>query len=132
MTGHQRQDSSSAIRRWNRVFEVLAVDPRRQLVDALMDVPDGGAVQLPDAAANPDLERDPDRLRLELRHQHLPMLADADYVEWQHRPFSASRGPQFAELEAVMCGLYATADDLPDRLVRGCHPFEREFDGSEW
>lgn len=126
MTDRRLHDSEGAIGRWDRVFKALAAEPRRQLVAALRDAPADEAVPLPEAAMNPAVRSDPERLGLELRHRHLPLLADADYVEWQSTPFRVSRGARFAEVRAVFDGLAANAAVIPDPLRAEYPLFDRE------
>ena len=132
MPEYRQQDPELVVRRWDRVFDALSAEPRRQLVDALLDVPDGGWVQLPDAAVNPAIETSLERLRLELQHQHLPLLADGGYVEWERTPFSVTRGPRFNEVRIVFDGLYANATDIPVRLVDGCQTLEEKVEQTEF
>lgn len=131
MTDRRRHDSESAIGRWDRVFKALAAEPRRQLVAALADAPADGAVPLPEAAMNPDVRSDPERADLELRHRHLPLLADADYVEWRSAPFRASRGARFAEVRTVFDGVAANAATLPEQLRSEYQLLERERSESD-
>lgn len=114
---HQAR-SDRATRRWDRAFEALAAAPRRRLVAALLDA-GGDPVPLPDAARAPDPGSDPEHLRLELRHCHLPLLSDAGYVEWDRSPFRAARAARFEELEAVVGGLRTNVGAIPDRMADG-------------
>lgn len=84
----------------------------------------GRALSLPDAATTPDGRRDPERLRLNLVHHHLPLMAEYGFVQWDRRPLSAERGPAFEEVEAVL-GAVDEYENLPRRLVEGCHFLER-------
>ena len=111
---------------WNRVFEALSAEPRRQLVVALMDRPADQPAPLPERAINPNVPVDVEILRHELYHHHLPMLADGGFVEWRREPFVAFRGPRFEEVAAVFEALHATATALPDSLVVGCQRLEAE------
>lgn len=129
MTSHRRQEAEEAIRRWDRVFEALSAAPRRHLVDELAAVPDGGSVSLPDAAMPPaGAASEPEGLRIDLHHRHLPMLADAGYIEWQREPFQAVRGPQFDEVAVVLEGLYANAGAVPEHLLAACPTLEHEHE----
>lgn len=114
------------VERWDHVFTALSSEPRRQLVVSLLDAPPGEPVPLPESAQNPDIPADPDRLRQQLYHQHLPLLADHGFVEWDVEPLVASRGPDFQEVAAVIEALYENANELPDTLVTGCQRLERE------
>lgn len=131
MTDRRLHEPEGIIGRWDRVFKALAAEPRRQLIAAIAGAPEGEAVALPEAAMNPDVRSDPERLELELRHRHLPLLADADYVEWQSAPFRASRGSRFAEVEAVIEALTANANAIPGHLRSVSHPFERDRERSD-
>lgn len=131
MTDRRFRTSEQGIRRWNRVFKALAAEPRRQLVGALMDAPADESVPLPEAAMNSAVRSDPERLGLELRHRHLPLLADAGYVEWQSTPFRVARGARFAEVRAVFDGLAANAAVIPDPLRSEYPLFERERNQSD-
>ncbi|GAB3677726.1 hypothetical protein [Halopiger thermotolerans] len=129
MTSHRREEAREAIRRWDRAFEALSAAPRRHLVDELAAVPDGGSVSLPDAAVPPaGAEADANELRIDLHHRHLPMLADAGYIEWQRAPFQATRGPRFEEVAVVLDALYENAGAVPEHLLPACPTLEREHD----
>ncbi|CQR48877.1 MULTISPECIES: DUF7344 domain-containing protein [Haloferax] len=58
--------------------------------------------------------RDPDRLKVELFHVHLPKLADAGFVEWNRRRGSVACGPRFDEIEPLLRLLDEHAGELPD------------------
>jgi hypothetical protein len=110
--------------RWRGVYRVLSNPVRREVVGALMEAGPGRALSLPDAATTPDGRRDPERLRLNLVHHHLPLMAEYGFVQWDRRPLSAERGPAFEEVEAVL-GAVDEYENLPRRLVEGCHFLER-------
>lgn len=131
MVNHRKRESRKVVRRWDRIFEVLAAEPRRQLALALAAAPEDETVGLPGAASNPRLDPDPSRLTVELHHRHLPILAESEYVEWQRSPFVARRGPRFDELEAVLESLHDNVDKMPDLLVDGCQLLERTHEQPE-
>lgn len=120
------ENGRRVIDKWNRVFEALSAEPRRQLVVSLSDASPDQPVSLPESAVNPNVPVDPDDLRGELRHRHLPMLAERDFVEYGTDPLVAARGPQFDEVAVVMRALQESATDIPDPLVIGCQRLERE------
>ncbi|MFP8956682.1 hypothetical protein ACLI4Y_08130 [Natrialbaceae archaeon A-CW3] len=126
MSLEQPHPEKAVVERWNRAFEVLSAEPRRQLVTSLMDTKPEEAVSLPSAARSPALEFAPDDLTIALHHRHLPMLAGANYVEWTRDPFQARRGDNFEELAQIFESLYAKADQLPDAMVTGCSRLELE------
>ncbi|GAB3026789.1 hypothetical protein [Natronobiforma cellulositropha] len=112
--------------RWDRVFEALAAEPRRQLLVALDDASPDGCISLPEAATSPGLSTDPAELRVRLRHQHLPLLEDGGFVHWDDDPLRARRGPNFDEVAVVFDSLYRTVEEIPEQLVVGCHRLESE------
>ena len=131
MTFERYRNGKRVVERWNRVFTALAAEPRRQLVVALLDAA-GDPVSLPESAVNPNVPVDGDELRARLRHHHLPLLADHEYVQWDEQPFEARRGPRFEEVAVVMRTLQSSASDIPDQLVQGCNRLERERQEREW
>ena len=123
--GRTRQ-SRRVVERWNEVFRGVSAEPRRQLIVALMDAGPGATVALPESAMNPGISIDPDVLEIGLRHQHLPALADKEFIEWEDDPLRATRGPRFDEIAAVFEALHAAAGAVPDSLVQGCRRLEAE------
>lgn len=111
---------------WNSVFKALAAEPRRQLIVSLLDTPPGQPVPLPESAVNPNIPADPEELRQELYHRHLPMLADREFINWEAEPLTATRGSQFEQVATVFKALHETSTDIPDSLVVGCQRLERE------
>ena len=124
----EASEGQSVIDRWDRVFEAISAEPRRQLVVALADAPPDRQIMLPEAAASPRLPVDRERLEVRLRHVHLPLLERHGFVAWTEDPFRASRGPHFEEVAAVFDALHDHAPRLPDQLVSGCDRLERERD----
>lgn len=120
------RDGERVIERWDRAFEALTAEPRRQLIVTLLDGPATGPVSLPEAAMSPAVPPDHEEVQLALRHRHLPLLADAGFVQWERDPFRAWRGPNFEEAAVVLRALHQHADELPDQLVTGCRRLERE------
>lgn len=126
MTTVRFENGTDTMRNWDNVFEALSAEPRRQLIISLMDAPRDEAIPLLERAINPDAPADPDVLRTELFHRHLPLLDDLGFVEWESDPFVASRGPRFEEVAAVFEALHSHAAELPESLVLGCRRLERE------
>ncbi|QCC60404.1 hypothetical protein NP511_00150 [Natrinema thermotolerans] len=124
-------EAADAVDRWDRIFEILAAEPRRQIVDALLDAPAGESVPLPEVATNPSIDTDLERVRLRLRHHHLPLLERERIVEWEREPLRAYRGCNFEDAGLVLQSLYANAGALPDRLALGCRTLERERRGGD-
>jgi hypothetical protein len=124
--GTRVEDARAVVDRWDTVFTALAAEPRRQLVVSLLDAPSGKPVSLPGGARNPNLPTVPERFRLRLIHEHLPMLAENGFVDWEDDPLVASRGPRFDEIAIVMDSLQGAAGEIPDSLVIGCQRLEQE------
>lgn len=64
-----------------------------------------------------ELEVDPeeaDFLPLELHHRHLPKLAEAGFVDWNHEENVVRRGPRFDEVEPLIELMADHADELPE------------------
>ena len=111
------------IERWDEVFRALSVEPRRQVIVALLDAE---TAPLPESAINPNVPADPETLRVDLRHNHLPKLTEMEFIEWESEPFRASRGPRFDEVAVVFESLYSASTEIPDSLLIGCQRLEQE------
>ena len=120
------ETGKDVLERWDRVFEAVAAEPRRQLVVSLLDREPDQSVPLPESAVNPNVPVAPERLKQELKHCHLPLLAEKGFVEWESDPFVVSRGSRFEEVAVVFEALHTFAADVPDLLVIGCQRLERE------
>ena len=129
MTGSRYANGTRVIERWDDVFKAASAEPRRQLIVSLLDAGEAEPVPLPESAVNPNVPVDPDSLRLELSHVHLPMLADMEFVEWETDPLIAFRGPHFDEVAVVFDTLHSAAVEIPDSLVIGCQRLEEERQG---
>lgn len=115
--------------RWHQIFRILAAGPRRQTIGSLMEAPPDRTLSLPEAANMPDYRLDPEQLKHDLVHHHLPMMGQPGFIEWEQEPFSVKRGPKFEEVAAVIEAI-ASYDDLPQQLRRGCHFFEEHGENS--
>lgn len=116
MGATSKPNGERAAERWNDVFDALASEPRRQLLASLLAAEPGEAVDLPDAATAPDAPADTEKMRVELYHHHLPMLADAGFVDWETDPLVAARGPDFPAVAVVLEALESGAVVGPDSL----------------
>jgi hypothetical protein len=121
-----RENGELISENWNAVFESLSAEPRRQLIVSLMDAPPDQSVPLPESAMMPNVPQDPEVLRTELYHNHLPILADMGFVTWEKEPLVASRGSRFDEVAVVSAALQSAAFNFPDSLVFGCQRLEQE------
>lgn len=120
--GQPREEQ--VIELWDKVFNALSAEPRRQLIGRLRDVSETNWVALPEGAQSPVVPKDDRALRLELVHHHLPLLADDRFVVWEDDPLRARQGPAFAEIGAVVTAVIEMAPTLPTRLVDGCPTLE--------
>lgn len=124
MDRYSDSDGMTSVDRWDRVLRALLAEPRRQVVASLIDVPDERRLPLPDAADSGNLSISPQELSIQLRHHHLPVLANAGYVQWADDPFCVQRGRNFEEVEAVVSIIFASTDLLPQELIDGCQTLE--------
>ena len=111
--------------RWRAIFEVVASVARRELIVALIESPPHREVDLPAAANSPEDRIDPERLRLNLVHNHLPRMAEEGFIEWERDSLRARRGPRFDEVAAVIKAIDAY-DGVPQHLTEGCRYFEEQ------
>ena len=58
-----------------------------------------------------------EQCRLALVHNHLPMLADGGYVDWDRDAGRVRRGPRFDEVAALLDLLRTHGDELPWTVV---------------
>lgn len=77
----------------DRYFTALAREPRRDLLRSVLQQP-RHRVQI--------RERGSRERVVELVHVHLPLLEDADLIEWDRESRTIARGPNYDELEPVI------------------------------
>lgn len=106
--------------RWDRVFTVLAAEPRREIIRSLLDGPPERRLPLPEAAESPNQSMGSETLTIQLRHQHLPKLADAGYIRWESDPFCVQRGPNFEEPAFFIESVLESKDEIPTPLINNC------------
>jgi hypothetical protein len=109
--------------RWDRLYEALSAEPRRMIIASLRDEPEGRRLPLPEAADSPNRPEDAAKLGKQLRHHHLPLLAEAGYVRWEQEPFIVQRGPRFEEPECIIDLVTDSIDELPMSLINNCKIF---------
>ncbi|MFC4540408.1 hypothetical protein ACFO5R_00460 [Halosolutus amylolyticus] len=126
MVGEHFENGDQVIENWDTVFKALSSEPRRQLIVSLLDAEPDHSVPLPESAIVPNVPPDPEMLRQELHHVHLPMLADNEFITWGTEPLVASRGSKFDQVAVVFEALHADATNIPDSLVIGCQRLEKE------
>lgn len=114
------QEENGIVEQRDRIFDALSASPRRRLLVSLLESQSGEYVDLPEAAFPEETDPGGRKLRSHLVHQHLPMLADYDFVRWQTKPFQVRRGPEFESLEPVVRTLADRTEAVPP-LVVGSH-----------
>jgi hypothetical protein len=87
----------------DEAFGVLANVKRRRLLLALFA--DSPQNEIPPGALESDDAMDPMQVRTVMRHTHLPKLAEAGYIEWDHETGQIRKGPQFDEIEQELYAL---------------------------
>lgn len=113
--------------RWRLVYQTLASGTRRQLVGSLVEADPGESLALPEAANSPEYRLDPTLLMTNLKHEHLPMMADASFIEWDENPFRVRRGSRFDEIGRVLLAI-DDSDNIPEHLIEGCYFHGEEVD----
>lgn len=110
-------------------LRLLAGDERRHILKELLERGPGERVDLLEAEtlreiaeqtrretadtganANVDIER----LEVELRHNHLPRLAEQNIIEWDETSGSITRGSNFERVRPFIERLDEYSDELPD------------------
>jgi hypothetical protein len=84
----------------DELFELLSHEYRRYILWTLAD-PDGRTDEPIRTTLFPG-DDEPDILRIELRHNHLPKLDDAGLVDWDPEAETLERGPRFEEIEPFL------------------------------
>ncbi|WP_135535213.1 hypothetical protein [Halostella pelagica] len=110
--------------RWDQLYEALSAEPRRMIISSLLDEPQERRLPLPDVAESPNQPKDAEILSIQLRHHHLPLLAEAGYVRWEDEPFVVQRGPRFEEPAFIIELVTDSIDELPASLIRNCKIFQ--------
>ncbi|WP_256290529.1 DUF7344 domain-containing protein [Halobellus inordinatus] len=110
-------------------LKLLAGDEQRHILKELLERGPGERVDLLEAEtlreiaeqtsretadtganANVDIER----LEVELRHNHLPRLAEQNIIEWDEKSGSITRGSNFERVRPFIERLGEYSDELPD------------------
>ncbi|WP_440991727.1 DUF7344 domain-containing protein [Haloarchaeobius baliensis] len=106
--------SGSAESGLDSMLDVLSNRYRRRLLVALLDhnPQEGDDPQVPDDVRLGDEELD--QLMIELRHVHLPKLAESGFVDWDRETNTIQTGPRFEEIRPLLELMVAHADELPD------------------
>lgn len=94
-------------------LESLAARDRRRLLN---DLRRDGPLELeePATVVVDGSGRDLDELAAELRHVHLPQLAEAGYIEHDAENGIVRKGPKFDEIEPLLRLMTDHAEELPE------------------
>ncbi|MCU4972071.1 ArsR family transcriptional regulator [Halobacteria archaeon AArc-m2/3/4] len=80
-------------------LRVLADVQRRRILDELLTPSlqaDGGEETIY------PLEEFPEEHQIELYHNHLPLLAEAGFIDWNQNTGAVTRGPRFNEISPLL------------------------------
>jgi len=98
------------------VFRALESPYRRQLLVALnKENPQDDEDRDPLDIVAP--EDQPDVLETELVHNHLPMLEEAGYIEWDREAHTIRKGPNWDEIGPVIELMNNHREELPDEWL---------------
>lgn len=113
MTSHSRLEQTDQHRELDKILRALSAEPRRQLIDSLMDRLGNEPVTLPDAAIGTNMEpTNTKEFEMRLYHNHLPRLAEAGIISWDEKENqrTATRGDQFDKAATILEELQAGFD----------------------
>lgn len=89
-------------------LEAIADRTRRHLLFELLEDAAGDTpIEIADRVGDPETAEP-----IEMRHVHLPKLADHGFVRWDREHRLVRRGPRFDEIEPLLTLLYGNADEL--------------------
>lgn len=110
MTGGDREPTAGL----DTMFDALSDRYRRRVLVALLqhNPQEDDDTQVPDDVALDD--EDLEELLIQMRHVHLPKLADSGFIEWDQETNSVRKGPQFEEIRPLLELMKNHTDELPD------------------
>lgn len=79
---------------------VLSNKYRRGVLLALRDRPRDRGIELPGAITT--INSDPEKLKIELAHIHLPKLKTTGLIHWNQEENMVHRGPEFSEIHPLL------------------------------
>lgn len=85
----------------SQIFDVLRHPSRRRILLTVYRHDEPGAASFTPADFLPQAA-DRERFQSELRHTHLPKLADSGYIDWDRTQELIEPGPQFEELRPFL------------------------------
>jgi len=114
--GHKR-----AAEHWDDLFEILSAHKRRMILFSLLNEPKERRLPLPAAAVHSVEAIDTEEVSAELRHRHLPKLAEEGLVRWERGPLCVQRGPHFEDAAFLLEWIVNSPGEVPSRLVTDCN-----------
>ena len=104
-----------------QAFDALADPYRRQLLFALFDAnpQDDDYLNPLDLLVEGETTDDRAATRIELRHAHLPKLADMGFIEWDRESGELSKGEKWKEITPLLQLMHEHRDELPDEWLSG-------------
>lgn len=91
----------------DRMFDMMAARLRRQILFGLKK----GWVNHETDIVNRCSQSD--HIKVQLRHVHLPKLADVDYIDWDPDTGAIQEGGRFEEIEPLLNLIDRHPDELP-------------------
>lgn len=92
-------------------FRALAAPHRRRLLMALRDPEPQDCIAVPDDVALDGEKRT--ELRIAFEHNHLPMLEERGFIEWDRDGQTVSTGPNFERIRPILAVLCEHEGELP-------------------
>lgn len=97
---------------FDEMLDMLVHVQRRKLLVSLLD--HNPQDDSPAAIADSETDEDSIELLIEMRHVHLPKLADRGLIEWDRQDHEVLKGPNFDEIRPLLELLDDHQDELPD------------------
>jgi len=97
---------------FDEMLDALVHVQRRKLFVSLLD--HNPQDDSPAVVVDPETDPDSIELLIEMRHVHLPKLADKGLIEWNRRDHEVVKGPNFDEIRPLLELLDDHQDELPD------------------
>lgn len=99
----------------SELFEILSHEYRRRVLIAISQANPRDEEEITSEMVADG--RDDDALAVveqKLYHIHLPKLADAGFIDWNHETGIITRGPRFKQIEPLLRLMHEHQDELPD------------------
>ena len=96
------------------VLELLAEEHRRRLLVNLLEHNPQDVEDIDLVAGISLADEELAQFRIQMKHTHLPKLADAGVIDWDREAGVVRKGPEFDELRPLLELLRDNADALPD------------------